>query len=380
MAEELLDLNQLGERLKLVDMSIIRLIGQRKRLALQVEKKKRKDHQPISRPEVEIARLNQARTWAAKHDVDPNFAQSILYQLIGESCKVQLIQLQESEGRYPPPETEEDWLQHLRQNLLDFTAKCAPSYDEQYERAFFATKLHAEFEENLIRELAEEQRNGLALDLGCATGRHAFLLAPCFESVTGYDISPDMVRVAQKKAEERGIANASFFARDLQEGLPHEDGSVSLVVMSMGTASDMPNLPELLREIRRVLRSGGKALLSFYNEHALVYQWGFVPWTVGLAAEINMQRHCLDITWEEEGSEQVYSVFAKPYGPSDIETLLPRGIPAVTVTTHPTLASIMPDVLFEKEEVRHSVAEIDNRLAEDGEEEGAYLTVVVRKT
>ena len=380
MVTQRLNLTQIGERLGLVDTSLIALLAERQKLVLMVEEYKRVTRQPIYRPEVELDRIQKVRTLAVKYGLNPDFVHSLFYQVIGEANKVQMIQLQKSAGLYPEAETEDAWRARLKGNLLALTQKCASSYDERYGQAFFGTRLHAEFEAAQIKQLAENTEDELALDLGCATGRHSLLLTPHFKKVAGYDISPDMVRVAQQKVTVGGTANATFIAHDLEEGIPERDESASFVVMSVGAASDIPNLPSLLREIRRVLRSGGKAFLSFYNSNALLYQWGFIPWTVGLAGEINVERHCLDIIWEEDGSERTYSVYAQAYGPNDLEALLPPGLPAVSVMTHPIVASIMPNVLFQKENVRDSVAQIDDRLAQEGEEGGAYLTVVVRKT
>lgn len=379
MTAKKLDLPELGERLRLTDMGIIMLLARRMVLARQVEETKRKDAQPISRPEVERARLEAARVWAERFGLDPDFAAGIMYEAIGESCKVQMIQLQDSQGFYPPPESEEDRRAHLKQNLIAFTDLCAASYDEQYAASFLATRTHAEFEEGIVRQLAEEMAGGLALDLGCATGQQALTMAPFFERVVGYDISPAMIREAQGKHLLTG-ENVFFSVHDLEAGIPAEDGSASLVVMTMGTASDIPDLSELLREIRRVLKSGGKAFLSFYNREALLYQWGFMPWTTGLAATINMDRQCLDVTWEEGGTERHYSLFAQPVSPGELEGLLPAGLPMISFETHPVVASALPSFLLEGAGVGVSVDEIDRRLAVEGDERGAYLSIVVRKT
>lgn len=378
MATQKLDLSQLGERLKLVDMGLVMLLARRMNLARQVELIKRRTKQPISRPEVEIRRLQDVQGWAGRFGLNPDFARGVLYAAIGEACKVQMIQFQESQGLYPDLETEEKRRARLKQNLLEFTELCAPGYDERYDQSFFATRIHAKFEEDGIRELAKGTTGELALDLGCATGRHSLLIAPFFKRVIGYDISPAMVKVAQNKTS--ADQHVSFLVHDLEQGIPAESNSVSLIVMSIGTASDIPNLPKLLEEIRRVLKSRGKAFLSFYNKEAVLYQWGFAPWKTGLAAEIDVDRQCLDVTWEKEGLEHHYSLFAQPISEEELIGLLPNGLTLVLRDTHPTMAATLPNLLFEKESVRDSVAQIDKRLAEEGGEGGAYFTAVVLRT
>ncbi|MBI2642258.1 MAG: methyltransferase domain-containing protein [Candidatus Wildermuthbacteria bacterium] len=378
MERKRLDLPQLGERLKLVDMGLVMLLARRMNLARLVEEIKREIKQPISRPKIEMERLQDVTAWAERYGLNPEFARAMLYAAIGEACKVQMIQFQQSQGLYTDTKTEEDRRGRLKQNLLEFTELCAPLYDARYDQSFFATKIHAEFEESGIRNLAEEMAGELALDLGCATGRHSLLIAPLFKRVVGYDISPAMVKVAQDKIGSD--KHVSFLIHDLEQGIPAENDSASLVVMSIGTASDIPNLPKLFEEIRRVLKPKGKAFLSFYNRGAVLYQWGFVPWKTGLAAEVDTDRQCLDVTWEQGGSEHHFSLFAQSISPEDLETLLPSGLPIVSYSTHPIMAATLPNLLFEKESVRTSVAAIDKRLADEGTEGGAYLTAIVRKT
>ncbi|MBI2577821.1 MAG: methyltransferase domain-containing protein [Candidatus Wildermuthbacteria bacterium] len=363
--------------IQVVDRGIFALLGRRMKLSLLVEEYKRSRGEPISRPEVELRRLNASAEPALHYGLNPEFARAILHCIIGESCKVQMIQLQDFAGLYPEAETEESREQRLKQNLLELTAQCAPTYDEQYGQAFYATRLHAGFEEAQISKLAQENTGGLGIDLGCATGRHTAHLAPHFTRVVGYDISPDMIGVAKQK---NVAPNVEFQVQDLEEGIPLPDESVSLVIMSMGTASDIPRTPQLLREIRRVLKRGGRAFLSFYNSKALIYDWGFIPWPVGLAAELDIHKRCLNVLWDKDGMKHIYSVHAEPRAPEEVEELLPRGLALATSTTHPTLASILPDLLFGRENVQASVADLDLRLAQEGDNKGAYLTVIARKS
>ena len=145
--------------------------------------------------------------------------------------------------------------------------------------------------------------------------------------------------------------------------------------MSMGFASDLRLLRKVLREVQRVLVPGGAAFLSFYNAEALLYRWEFIPWPIGLAAEINRQKHCLDVHWAEG---EVYAIYARPYTMDEVHDLMPRGLPITKVTTHPTVCSILPDVLFDDKRVRDSIAVIDAKLAD--ENAGAYITVIARRS
>lgn len=375
---ELLDLEELGVRLRKVDQHVVELLGQRMRLSLQVEEYKRQRKQPIFRGEVEKRRLDEAYEWAARYGLNPEFARSIFYAIIGESCKMQMIQLQGEVDPAAKDLDEEQWHKQLKENLLRLTARCAPTYDEQYSATFYATRLHAEFEQHLIMEVCRGCRGEApALDLGCATGRVAFMLGNYFAEVVGYDLSPDMVRIARSKYGDAPPNNKKlrFEVADLEECIPQPDRTVALAVMSMGFASDLRLIRKVLREVHRVLVPGGMAFLSFYNAEALLYRWEFIPWPVGLAAEINLQKHCLEVRWAEN---EVYPIYARPYTLDEINNLMPRGLPILKTTTHPTICSILPDVLFDNEQVRDSIGAIDVKLAD--ENSGAYITVIARKS
>ena len=371
---ENLDLKELGKRLYGVDMLIVALLKRRMDLALQVGEYKIEKGQKIFRASVESKRLAQVRAEARKCKLSPHFAASILYQAIDESCKQQMIQLQNAATRrHKGPKTEDDWYRLLKKNLLLLTKRWADSYDEDYDKAFFATHTYLEFEEEILKqEIKQVARKGLALDLGCATGRLAVKLASSFDQVIGYDISPHMVKKANEKSGE--FSNLSFVEADIEEGIPLPDNSVSLVVMNLGTASDIRDISGVLKEVGRVLEAGGRFFFSFYNRDALLYQWDFVPWPVGLAAEINVHKHCLDVHM----GAKVLSVYARPYSVKEVESLFSPSMKVSKVLTHPTISSILPHTLFEgKPAIQKSMTDIDRQLSIAND--GAYIIVTGEK-
>ena len=74
----------------------------------------------------------------------------------------------------------------LKANLLKLTEGWSKSYDKSYDEAYFATHAYLEFENSLIKEeVGKLASRDMALDIGCATGRMAFMLAEEFERVVG---------------------------------------------------------------------------------------------------------------------------------------------------------------------------------------------------
>lgn len=370
---ELLDLEELAARLRQADRHLISLLARRMRLSSQVGEFKRSRGELIYRAAVEENRLKDAENWAQKMGLNPHFARAILYFTIDESCKVQMIQFQQEELRASELEDVEAEYRLLKQNLLDLTAKIASTYD-LYGQNSQATRTYLDFEAEILEsEIGTLNDLTLAVDIGCATGRRTWELGDKFEQVIGYDISPDMIEHAAMKNRDTASKRINFRVADIEAGIPQADNAVSLVVMNFGTASDLRDIEQVLIELKRVLKPGGKAFLSFYNTDALLYRIGFVPWSVGLAAEINWVRHCLDVHYDGE----IFQVYAKPYKIDDIGTLIPDGLTVQKTWTYPTILSILPDVFADG--VVRDIAEIDRELALDQSNLGAYLMVVLEK-
>lgn len=97
------------------------------------------------------------------------------------------------------------------------------------------------------------------LEAACGPGRGLGYLAARARSVTGGDITPSLVAAAQR--HHGGRIPVSVF--DAQ-ALPFPDGSFDLVLL-FEALYYLPDAPRFLAEARRVLRPGGRLLLSMPN-------------------------------------------------------------------------------------------------------------------
>lgn len=109
-------------------------------------------------------------------------------------------------------------------------------------------------------EIGALQGNETVLDAGCGAGHTALAFARVARSVVAVDLSAEMLGVAQSLAHERGLENVTFRHGDV-EALPAVDGEFDVVV-SRYSAHHWPHPQEALREIRRVLKPGGRFILS----------------------------------------------------------------------------------------------------------------------
>jgi len=141
--EKLLNLEDLGSRLATVDTMIMQLVMRRMELAEQVGKYKRRKGERIFRADIEDRRIDAIRKWASTHGLNQHFAESILYALINESCKLQMVQLQEEALESNEPQTEDQWYEKFKRNLLVLTERWHTTYDASYEDSYFATKAYS---------------------------------------------------------------------------------------------------------------------------------------------------------------------------------------------------------------------------------------------
>jgi len=371
-----LNLEQLAYRLARVDQMIVSLLGIRKGLALQVEEFKRQNGGKIIRLDIEKQRIAQAAKWAKEYGVNPDFARTIMYQTINESCKEQFHQMEKSRSRAKKNNSGKSAQEVLKKNLLQLTKEVAVTYQDSYVKKSAATNSYFDFESAIIeRELKCLKNYNLALDLGCANGPMTLKLSGHFSRVIGIDISPHMIEIAKKDKKVRGLNNVEFVNADIENGIPCDDSSVSFVVMNFGTASDIPSLKFVLEEIQRVLMPGGKVFLSFYNANALLYRWEYIPWQPSLGAQFNRILDCLDV---RAPSKKTYRIFGKLYTKEDVIALMPREIEVIRVKSYPTVESILPnESINDSENARQTIEVIDKELSKL--DLGAYLIVVGTK-
>lgn len=95
----------------------------------------------------------------------------------------------------------------------------------------------------------------VVLDYGCATGSIALELAGSVKEVHGIDLSPKMIEIAGRKAEERAIRNVDFRqATIFDENLTK--GSFDLI-LALNILHLLENPAQVLNRIGQLLEPGG---------------------------------------------------------------------------------------------------------------------------
>lgn len=101
------------------------------------------------------------------------------------------------------------------------------------------------------------------LEVGCGLGIDAARFARHGARITGVDLSEQAAALARKNFEQNGL-EGDFRVMD-GESLDFPDNSFD-VVYAHGVLQYTGSPNEMLREIRRVLRPGGEAILMVYNK------------------------------------------------------------------------------------------------------------------
>ena len=112
--------------------------------------------------------------------------------------------------------------------------------------------------EELVRSV-EVTGGDVLLDVACGTGNATLPAAATGATVTGLDLSPEMLAVAARRAAEAG--HEIEWREGDAEALPFDDGAFDVVLSSFG-AMFAPRHQVVTDELVRVLRPGGRLAMS----------------------------------------------------------------------------------------------------------------------
>jgi phosphatidylethanolamine/phosphatidyl-N-methylethanolamine N-methyltransferase len=155
-------------------------------------------------------------------------------------------------------------------DLLDATSvrhayrRWAPVYDFTFGTVAEAGRKHA------VKII--NRRRGRVLEVGVGTG----LSLPCYEkhlTVTGIDLSPDMLRKARSRVERQRLTNVAGLHEMDAGALAFPDESFDTVV-AMYVMTVVPDAEKVMRELERVCATGGEVILvNHFSQDEGVRGW-----------------------------------------------------------------------------------------------------------
>jgi ubiquinone/menaquinone biosynthesis C-methylase UbiE len=122
------------------------------------------------------------------------------------------------------------------------------------------------------------------LDLASGTGEPAITIAVRLQGtgrVVGTDISPDPLRIARQRAQDRNLHNMEFLEADAHR-LPFPEAEFDRVTCRLGIMF-FTDFPAVLRETRRVLKPGGRATLLAWGP----FEQPYFQTTLGTILRLN---------------------------------------------------------------------------------------------
>jgi ubiquinone/menaquinone biosynthesis C-methylase UbiE len=135
-----------------------------------------------------------------------------------------------------------------------------------YEQLWRAQLAEAQ---SALLSLASLEPGEQVLDIACGTGLVSFEAARAVGRsghVLGIDLSERMVDAAEQRAQEMKLSNCSFSRMDA-ETLALPDARFDVVLCALGLMY-MPDPERVAREMRRVLRPGGRVSLAVWGEQS----------------------------------------------------------------------------------------------------------------
>lgn len=139
------------------------------------------------------------------------------------------------------------------------TINLAPRDDAQA----YAERLLAE----KIATVRRHVRPGLLVDLCCGNGEHLFALDGLASDSLGIDFSRPFIDHARAQVEARALKNMRFEVGDARNIALPDNGAATLY--SLSALYTIPGLDEVMSEIARVLRPGGRCILDLANSQSL---------------------------------------------------------------------------------------------------------------
>jgi len=120
-----------------------------------------------------------------------------------------------------------------------------------------------------------EEMHGVAIDIGCGNARHLIPMAEKCKVAVGLDSSFKMVEIAYNKV--KGKKNIFVICGDACK-LPFKDAffDFALFIATLHNIKGKENRIKALKELKRVLKPGGKALISVWAKWQDKWLWYFV--------------------------------------------------------------------------------------------------------
>jgi ubiquinone/menaquinone biosynthesis C-methylase UbiE len=151
---------------------------------------------------------------------------------------------------------------------------------------------------NFVNKISQHT---IIADIGCGNGRHLIPSAKHCKHVIGIDISKKMLTIAQNNCIKNGVNNVNFINANMVN-IPLKNDSINAIICiaSIHNLNGRNTRIRALKEINRILKIDGKALISVWSRWQEKYRAYFLKKIISNKEEfgdihIHWRQHNLNI-------------------------------------------------------------------------------------
>jgi ubiquinone/menaquinone biosynthesis C-methylase UbiE len=156
----------------------------------------------------------------------------------------------------------------MKNSMSDVIHSIRESYDrvaDEYTRHIFEELQSKPLDRELLSRLAAEVGSGQVCDMGCGPGHVARYLHNAGVTVFGLDLSTGMLEQARRLNPDIRFMEGNMLALELA------DRTLAGIAAFYAIVNLPPeSLPQVFREIERVLQPGGRLLLAFHMGNEVI--------------------------------------------------------------------------------------------------------------
>ena len=121
------------------------------------------------------------------------------------------------------------------------------------------------------RVILSTKPKGVVVDIGCGTGRQTIFLASMNCEVYAVDISRKMLEITRRKVYDLELQNKIEFIQASADYLPFQTEVFERAYSIFGAYNHAPNYEEGFNRLGKILRKGGKTVISVFNQYRLTW-------------------------------------------------------------------------------------------------------------
>jgi ubiquinone/menaquinone biosynthesis C-methylase UbiE len=155
-------------------------------------------------------------------------------------------------------------------------------------------------------------KKSIVADIGCGNGRHLKPCAKKCKKVIGIDLSKELLDIVKEKLDFEKIKNVTLIHADATN-IPNDDESVNaaLYIATLHNIKGRNNRIKSLKEIKRILKKNGVALISVWSRWQDKYRKQFFKkW---FTQKGSSEFGDVDIYWRQNGLDipRFYHLYSK---------------------------------------------------------------------